>query len=297
MEMKIQDGFKNERAIVTPYSIRELLSKNPNTKAHYITHIGFYPNAKNHYRDRVEGAPQHIIIYCSKGKGWVKIKEKEFQLKENDTIIIPADTEHAYGADELNPWSIYWIHFTGESKIFSDVYARKISIDNAEASRISDRLKLFDEMYKNLEMGYSTDNLEYANICLIHFLASLKYIRQFRTLNYYHEDDLIQNCIAFMREKIETKLTLADIAQHVGFSTNHVNVVFKESTSYSILEYFNQLKIQRACSLLQFSDKSIKEIAFALNFYDQYHFSKAFKKQMEITPKEYRRKYNELKLE
>lgn len=62
------------------------------------------------------------------------------------------------------------------------------------------------------------------------------------------------------------------------------------------MEYYNSLKIQRACSYLQFSDLKIKEIAFRLGYYDQFHFSKAFKKEMELTPKEYRKKYQEVKL-
>jgi AraC-like DNA-binding protein len=37
----------------------------------------------------------------------------------------------------------------------------------------------------------------------------------------------------------------------------------------------------------------IKEIAFQLGFYDPFHFSKAFLKEMEITPREYRRRYRE----
>jgi AraC-like DNA-binding protein len=57
------------------------------------------------------------------------------------------------------------------------------------------------------------------------------------------------------------------------------------------MEYYTQLKIQRACSYLQFSDLKLKEIAFRLGFYDPFHFSKAFKQEMGIAPKEYRKKY------
>ena len=56
------------------------------------------------------------------------------------------------------------------------------------------------------------------------------------------------------------------------------------------MEYYHQLKIQRACSYLQFSDMQIQEIAYLLGYYDPFHFSNAFKQVMEITPKEYRNK-------
>ncbi len=291
----MKDGFKNEKAIVTPYNIRKLQANNKITQGLYVTHIGYYPNAKNHYMYRETGAQQNILIYCSKGRGWIETDNKCNYLKENSFLIIPAHTPHTYGADELNPWSIYWIHFKGiKTEMFSSIYNKLIQIDDAENSRIDYRLKIFDEMYKNLEMGYSTDNLEYVSLCFMHFMASLKYIRQFRAIKHNQENDIIQACISFMRDNLDQKVSLQTIANQVGYSSNHLNVIFKESTSYTILEYFNQLKIQRACSLLQFTSNSIKEIAFNLNFYDQYHFSKAFKKEMEISPREYKKKYNKV---
>jgi AraC-like DNA-binding protein len=86
---------------------------------------------------------------------------------------------------------------------------------------------------------------------------------------------------------------LREIACHVGYSLSRFNALFTEKTSYSPMVYYNQLKIQRACSYLQFSDLKLKEIAFRLGYYDPFHFSKAFKQEMEITPREYRVRYRE----
>ena len=58
----------------------------------------------------------------------------------------------------------------------------------------------------------------------------------------------------------------------------------------SPINYFNQLKIQKACQLLDFTDKKAKEIAFELAFNDPYYFSKVFTKYMHMSPKEYRMK-------
>lgn len=94
-----------------------------------------------------------------------------------------------------------------------------------------------------------------------------------------------------MKENLENKVCLEDIAKSVNYSGSHFSALFAERTSYSPMEYYNQLKIQRACSYLQFSDLKIKEIAFRLGYYDPFHFSKAFNKEMEITPREYRKRY------
>jgi transcriptional regulator GlxA family with amidase domain len=95
-----------------------------------------------------------------------------------------------------------------------------------------------------------------------------------------------------MKEHLEEKITLNNIASAVGYSSSHLNTLFMQRTSYSPMAYYNQLKIQRSCFYLQFSDLKIKEIAFRLNYYDPFHCSKTFVKEMEITPKEYRSNFD-----
>lgn len=148
-------------------------------------------------------------------------------------------------------------------------------------------------MFQNLELGYSPENLEYVSICLLHFLATLKYINQYREIKKIKSHDIVRDSISFMKQNIENSITLEDIAQHVNYSTSHFSTLFSRRTSYAPMEYYNSLKIQRACTYLQFSNLKIKEIAFKLGYYDQFHFSKVFRKEMEITPKEYRTKYQE----
>lgn len=288
----LAEGFRGERAIVTPYNIRLYQAANEVTKQMYLTHIGVYPDAKYHYRQRKEGANENILIYCDKGKGWIDIGDERFALKENCFFIIPAHTPHSYGADAKDPWSIYWFHFLGEKALlFKSIMGKLIFLDQSDKSRQHDRLQLFDEMYQNLDMGYNPDNLEYISFCLMSFLASLKYVSQYREIKKVKESDIIQKTILFMKNNLENKISLTDIARAAGYSNTHLNALFTQRTSFSPMEYFIQLKMQRACSYLQFSDLKIKEIAFRLQYYDQFHFSKAFHKEMGITPKEYRLRY------
>ena len=100
-------------------------------------------------------------------------------------------------------------------------------------------------------------------------------------------NDLIQESISYMKENIENSVTLENIARHINYSASHFSALFSQRTSFAPMEYYNSLKIQRACSYLQFSDLKIKEIAFRLGYYDQFHFSKAFKKEMELTVETY----------
>jgi len=292
----IADGFKGEKAIVTPYNIRDYQAGNEITKKLYVTHIGYYPHAKYHYRDRADGANENILIYCEDGKGWIIHNEEKHILSRNQVYIIPAGEAHTYSADIRDPWSIYWIHFKGENvNMFRSIIGKLLSIKEADNARYKDRFLLFEEIYQNLWMGYNPENLEYTSFCLTYFLASLKYLLQYREIKKVKVDNVVQQSIVFMKENLENKIILEDIAKAVGYSSSHLITIFSQKTSYSPMVYYNQLKIQRACSYLQFSDMKIKEIAFRLGYYDPFHFSNSFIKEMAVTPREYRKRYHDNK--
>jgi AraC-like DNA-binding protein len=97
--------------------------------------------------------------------------------------------------------------------------------------------------------------------------------------------------IIYMKNNLTNKITLHEIAQHAGYSSSYFGALFLERTSCTPMDYYNQLKIQKSCSLLQFSTMKIKEIAYHLGYYDPFHFSKTFRLVMEISPREYRLRY------
>src|SRR5215211_8422495 len=111
MQNKLQkkEGFEGQKAIVIPRLILTTRCvKNPVINSLYVTDIGYYPNAKFHYRDRPGGADQHILIYCHEGRGRAKIDGNEYEVEQGEFIIVPMKKHHIYQADDTNPWSIFW---------------------------------------------------------------------------------------------------------------------------------------------------------------------------------------------
>lgn len=275
--------------VVLPKGIVEELKNNQLTSALLVTDIGYFPDAHGHFIERKTGSSQYILIYCTAGKGWAEIQGKKQIILKNQYIIIEPNTPHRYGSNNQNPWSIYWIHFTGEkSHLFVNYPNKKIEIDIATNARYSDRILLFDEIFYNLEMGYSTDNLEYANICLWHMLGSFRYLSQFRKINELNQHDRIQQSIRYMRNHLTEKLSLENIASHVGLSVSQFCALFKKKTSRTPLDYLTHLKIQHASRLLDFSTLRVNEIALQVGYQDPFYFSRTFTKIMGQSPKAYR---------
>jgi AraC-like DNA-binding protein len=290
--IKKKEGFDGQRAIVLP---RKIIAKfchhHPLPGGIYITDIGYYPKAQYHFRQRLHGSDQHILIYCLEGKGNACINKKKYELQPGSFIVIPAGTPHSYSADEENSWTIYWIHFKGvTANQLVDVLLKKLNGPFGTLGFQQKRLHLFEDIYACLERGYGNDNLSYTSMCLMHFLSSFMYNDKFNLSETKHSNDEAELSISYMQKNLTQLLTLKDIAQSVNLSASHYSAIFKKKTGYAPIEYFNHLKIQKACQFLIFTDLRIKEIAFRLGIEDPYYFSRMFNKLMGVSPVQYRSK-------
>ena len=93
-----------------------------------------------------------------------------------------------------------------------------------------------------------------------------------------------------IREGVEEKITVQEIAAGLGSSYSNFRKLFKEFTGISPASYQQDLKLQRAKELLSTTDMSIKEIAYRLNFDSPDYFSSKFKNKIGCKPSEYRAK-------
>ena len=260
----------------------------------HITDIGYYPHAMYHYRERPNGVKQYILIYCVKGSGWYSVLGKRHEIKEQQYFIIPQGEPHVYASNNDDPWTIYWVHFTGTmASFFGDNCYTPTDITTAKTSRIADRNSIFEEIFLTLSDNYGIDNLRYASSLLYGFLASFKYIKQFRNYNTLNarlaNNDIVSAAVRFMNENIEKQLTLSQIADYIGYSTSQFSLIFKMKTGHSPLNYFNMLKVQRACKFLETTDLKINQICSKVGIDDSYYFSRLFSKTIGISPKQYRK--------
>jgi len=289
--MKKEDGFPGQISFFIPERILALVKDNPLIADLCISDIGYYPQARHHFRERPSGSVQFILIYCVEGKGEIRINETIHEVPSDHFFIIPAGMPHAYHSDEQSPWSIYWIHFSGNnSGIYSRFACQALPIERGKTSRITDRIDLFSEIFRNLDRGFSIETLEYVNLCLPHLLASFTHLSQFRLIKESGEKDPVEQSINFMLESLTKKLKLEEIAAETGLSASHYSRLFVNRTGHSPIDYFIQLKIQRACRLLDNSGWMIADVAREMGFDDQFYFSRVFRKVMGMSPVEYRKR-------
>ena len=289
--MKQKDGFSGERSIVLPKAIVEMEKQDPLVSSLYITDIGYYPKAENHYRERKEPIAENVLIYCMEGEGRYWVDNNTYNVVANQYFIIPARKAHGYASSKDNPWKIYWIHFTGEhAAIYAQGASTPQDVKPSIHSRITHRNNIFEEIMHTLEEGYSQENLRYVSSLLHYYLASIRYLAQYRNNSKDETDGMMSDAaIHYMKENIERHISLDDIASYLGYSASHFSMTFKKQTGESPLNYMNKLKIEEACYLLKNTDMKINQICHKVGIEDCYYFSRLFSKSMGISPKEYRR--------
>ncbi|AIQ24901.1 response regulator [Paenibacillus sp. FSL H7-0737] len=93
-----------------------------------------------------------------------------------------------------------------------------------------------------------------------------------------------------LQENVENKITLDRLAQEVNMNVNYLCRVFKQDTGRSIVQYMNELKINKAIELLKLPGTRIKEVASQVGIDDPFYFNRVFKKIVGLSPSDFRKK-------
>ncbi len=289
--MSSLNGLNAQRLISLPDSVRRhIIEPDPVLNRLYVSQIGYFPKASFHYHEREKSMSDNILIYCVRGKGWYMIKDQRFDMGPNEFIVLSATRGHiSYGADSNDPWTIYSVHFSGlDVEVFNKRF--EIGLNNGPRRILFNEkgLQLWETMYQNLEMGYSNENLSDTNLCLYHFIATFLFPDKHNSQKMKDTGDMVNGAIAYMRSKLGHMLSIKEMALNSDLSASHFSNLFHKATGMSPLEYFIRLQMDKDCIFLSHSDIKIKDIASFLGYEDPYYFSRLFKKQMNVSPYQYR---------
>lgn len=105
---------------------------------------------------------------------------------------------------------------------------------------------------------------------------------------------LITNAIAYIRSAYAAPLTIADVADHAGFSTDYFNRIFRAATGFTVMEYVRFVRLSRAAAFLRTTSRDITDIAFSCGYETHESFTRAFGNLYGRSPSDYRAYYETL---
>ncbi|MCR5545053.1 MAG: helix-turn-helix transcriptional regulator [Lachnospiraceae bacterium] len=102
---------------------------------------------------------------------------------------------------------------------------------------------------------------------------------------------LVQSILYTMTQNYNTPLTVQQLAKDFHISESYMITVFKKETGVTPAEYLRNIRLENAASLLISSHEKIQEVSCKVGIYDSNYFVKLFKAKYDLTPREYRKKY------
>jgi two-component system response regulator YesN len=92
----------------------------------------------------------------------------------------------------------------------------------------------------------------------------------------------------YIKNNYSKPLSLDEVSYYVNISPYYFSKIFKEGTGENFIEYLTGIRIEKAKELLSNSDYSMKEICVMVGYSDPNYFSRSFKKNVGVTPTEYK---------
>lgn len=94
----------------------------------------------------------------------------------------------------------------------------------------------------------------------------------------------------FTNKNFREAVTLAQVASLLNLTEAAFCRYFKSRTRKSYFQYLTEVRIANVCKMLQEEDKDVVQVCYSNGFNNPSHFHKQFKKIVNLTPKEYRKK-------
>ena len=101
--------------------------------------------------------------------------------------------------------------------------------------------------------------------------------------------DHFRTALQYINDNCNQKMRLSDVAKEAGMSKSCFERTFKKKMGVTFIAHVNNLRISRSIKLLEEDHFTASEIAYACGFTNQFHFSRMFKKIMNVPPGRYKK--------
>lgn len=105
----------------------------------------------------------------------------------------------------------------------------------------------------------------------------------------HDNDDIIYQTVSYISNNFKRHITLTGMAKDLGFSPYALSRVFSGTFHKNFNHYLNDTRLDYACSLLQYSGRSITEILVSAGFDSPRTFNRVFHERFHMSPREYRK--------
>ena len=276
------------------YTVKKLI-----TVQHLVTieHLDF---GENFYYPE-ESHPFYEFVYTEKGSVTCNTENKNIKLNKHDFLLIPPNQAHSYSVEDSENATVTIVCFKSKSNIIPIINGVKHldsdireSIEKILIEARSTFVFPFDKkltLISQPKLGSQQLIENYIEEILIKLVQLATYNNQNLQVAACALDvkkSITKEIVELLENNLYSKITLTDICNQMFYSKTYLNGVFKEIKGITIMQYYQELKINEAKKLLA-KKENITSIAEMLGFESPQYFSKAFKTKVGTTPTKYKK--------
>lgn len=283
---------ENELHHFSQKPVRFILTPSPVAQSTYlyIQEIGY------HYIDSSSSIKHakiasYLFLYTLSGTGCLYYRGQSFLLQAGDFFWIDCKEEYRYEAKSEQPWETLSIHMYGATIAgYYDQYDNnQMPVYHSQSSSLI--LELAQQL---LNLQYTrTQKTELLNAQLLtqlltEIILTTIYVKD----NTYSIPSKILNMQTYLEHNYTQAITLDQLARQYGMNKFQLTKDFKQYIGLPPIEYLIHIRINAAKGLLQYSDKSVQEIANEVGVDNVSHFINLFKARVNCTPLSYRKEWS-----
>lgn len=256
-----------------------------------------------HYHDYMQ------VWYVKKGQCIHCLDNVEHNLTEGDIFIMPPYIPHKIISEDAEKTELLSCGFrmdfisdkedgfdSGYLKPFVQPIGEIKPFFTLDGNAVKEVEKIFDEMIYEYERKEKFFELYVkSNILKLLSIIVRKYNKSAHADNssiFKYRDSII-SVLDYIKENSKEKIFIEDACKIANMSPTYFSHVFKQFTGQTFVEYLRTQKISNAKELLLDMDKKISDIAIEIGFDDPAYFDRVFKKEVGMSPRQFRTAYNQ----
>ena len=248
-----------------------------------------------------------LLVWCIKGHLKVSINLNEYELKENSLFVfVPGNIFKLNEILETSGTDLHYVcvamsrQFVQDQKLdVNKVFTHGLSLMTDPNIELGEDESLLMADYIDMMGRIVKSNIEYKKECIQSIWPSMLYLIAGVLNRRGHEMEdnqassrsrmLFEQFISLVAEHHMTYRNVGFYADKLCLTPKYLSKLIKNATGKSAPEWIDAYVILEAKNLLKYSNSTIKEIVYKLNFPNQSVFYKFFKARTGMTPSEYRK--------
>ena len=232
---------------------------------------------------------EYQLVYISRGSGVLEIESrKRWPIEAGDLFLLFPGVWHRYRPNSATGWNEHWVGFDGRiarSAIMKHFYSDKspvlrVKSDEIISGKFAELMQIVSQRPPALQQIMAG--------LLFEILATVYSDQQGGLGDTHRGSDAVRQAMRWMIGNHNGHMDMRDLADRLHLSYSYFRRTFKQQTGMSPHQYWMELKIARARTLLNDPTLSIKEVAFRAGFDSQQYFSRLLKERLGYSPGEFR---------